>query len=255
MGRLRAGWLTGLLAWLALAAAAGAGELKDFESGVSKSGDNADSRAGGSSAADHHESFGEDLGDSLLMDFARVVAEATVAGMAELGERSLAREIPDAGLSANWPIAPRENGDALLPRLRLDSAYQHVDSRVWAVDNRLECGYALVAIQLRQTAFHEDAPQVDHLDLYQWHALYRMSLAATVEIDAGPGWTYLAGDGRHSGVSFTTPVLFHPTKYLGFEFRPCWSAIHGNPVRDYDLGLVGSWRYLKGTRRLPLAER
>jgi hypothetical protein len=75
-----------------------------------------------------------------------------------------------------------------------------------------------------------------------------MSFGNHVEFDLGLGSSILDGENRKSGFSLTTPVLIHPKEFIGIEFRPTWSTINGNPLDDYDLGIVLSRSY--GSLRL-----
>lgn len=140
-------------------------------------------------------------------------------------------------------IAPRKTGEASLPFFRLDFGYQDVDTGGHAFDYRLEFGYGPFAIQARDTRF--DVPgSADEHDLVQIHALYRMSYAALVEIDLGLGVLIVDQPEHEESVSFTIPILMHPSDHVGFEFRPAWSKVSGERITDYDLNLLLGARYV-----------
>ncbi|MBA4366380.1 MAG: hypothetical protein C0403_01935 [Desulfobacterium sp.] len=140
-------------------------------------------------------------------------------------------------------IENRKLGQALIPIFRVDLCYQNVESDVEALDLRTEVGYGPVSIQARTTHYIEDQPD-DNIDIHQAHLLYRMSIGDVFEIDLGMGGMILEGDDNNSGISFTTPFLYHPKDYFGIEFRPSWSSIKGNIIKDYDLDLLLGWRFI-----------
>jgi len=138
---------------------------------------------------------------------------------------------------------PREIGEVLIPFFRLDAAYQNVDSDVDAIDVRAELGYGPVALSIRDTNYQESDPD-DELEIFQMHALYRMSFSETFEVDAGLGILTIDGNDQNSGFSLTMPVLIRSTENLGFEFRPSWSSVNGNLIQDYDVGAMFGMRFV-----------
>lgn len=66
-----------------------------------------------------------------------------------------------------------------------------------------------------------------------------MSFGPYVETDLGFGSLTLQGDDTTSSFLFSVPVLIHPDKHWGLEFRPAWS----DRVSDYDLAALLTWRY------------
>jgi len=71
-----------------------------------------------------------------------------------------------------------------------------------------------------------------------------MALSNELEIQLGLGQFSLEGDTKHSNTSFTLPILYHPTNWLGFEFRPAWTTINGNSIADYDVSIITGWDYV-----------
>jgi len=134
-------------------------------------------------------------------------------------------------------VKSRKSGEPLIPFLRLDLNYQNVESDVEALDSRLEAGYGPFGVQARITHYNEQEPE-DELDIQQFHLLYRMSFGNHVEIDLGAGGATVHGENQNIGFSLTTPLLIHPTEHVGLEFRPAWATIRGNPLSDYDVGIV-----------------
>lgn len=147
-------------------------------------------------------------------------------------------------IDARYAFAePRETGEVLIPFFRLDAAYQNVDSDVEAIDIRAELGYGPIALSIRDTNYQESDPD-DELEIFQMHALYRMSFSEAFEVDAGLGILTIDGDGQNSGLSLTLPVLIRYTENLGFEFRPSWSSVNGNTIQDYDVGAMLGMRFV-----------
>ncbi len=125
----------------------------------------------------------------------------------------------------------------LRPSIRLDAAYQNVQSDVRAIDFRAEGGFDFLALQGCFTYYNEENPS-DELWLNYVHGLLRLSLGEHLSIQPGAGAVILAGNNRNSGFSLTLPILIYPQDSVGFEFRPTWSWIHNNTINDYDAGLV-----------------
>ncbi len=235
-----------------LCPAALAGKLDDFEQEVIKGEDRPpdpppvyDPCTAGDPRCHHtHHHEDEDKDGFLYLIFAGL-GFGGAASWARLDETETQNE-------AFADLEPRRSGDILIPFARVDLGYQDVDTHIEAYDIRGEAGYGPFAIQARKTLFKEEEPQ-DELELIQVHALYRMSLGNRLEVDLGMGSMRLKGDADNSGFSFTTPIQFYPIKHLGFEFRPAWSTINNVNIGDYDVALVGSWRFVSvrgGYRRL-----
>lgn len=167
------------------------------------------------------------------------------SGVAELLEElvvPVAQVIAFGGINSSNRVSgageePRRSGDALLARLRVDACYQKVEDDVDAFDLRAEAGYGFFGIQTRHTRFWEVHP-ADTLGVTQAHLLYRMSFGSQVECDLGVGALLLDGRRTTSGISFTLPLLIHPTRNFGVEFRPAWGDMNGRAVDDYDLAVL-----------------
>lgn len=61
-----------------------------------------------------------------------------------------------------------------------------------------------------------------------------MSFGPYVETGIGLGVLTLRGDDSVSRPLFALPLLIHPVKHLGIEFRPAWAR----GVNDYDIALM-----------------
>ena len=168
----------------------------------------------------------------------------------------------------------RENGSPRIPFIRLDSAYQEVDTNIESLHFRLEGGYGPVGLEVKHSAYDEygedpaspDISQWGHsafdedredpasLEISQWHALYRMSLGPRIECDIGLGSMTLHGDFKTSGASITLPIAYHAPEYFSLELRPAWGDFDENDVFDIelagmlnikDLSLRGGYRWMK----------
>ncbi len=175
---------------------------------------------------------------SFIEDFIKNAGGAISQG----GSNSLDRINPGGLAAQEYPGIVRKRGEALIPFLRADAAYQEVESDVTAWDYRFELGYGSLGFQFRYTAYNEKEPP-DALRVSEYHVLYRMSATPRFEIDLGVGGMFLSGNQENSGFSVTVPVLYHPTDFYGFEFRPVWSSINENDIQDFDLAVLFGWRY------------
>lgn len=208
------------------------GKLCEFERAATKPGTapgKADSpKRGAHASADDDESLA-----ALLI---RPFADLIVLAIAEGGANSNLR----AG-GGDERVRPRTDGEALIPRLRLDVGRQRIDSATEAWDLRIEAGEGALGIQGRLTRYREElggsSPAVSRLDFRQAHVLYRMS-GEFLEVDLGIGMLQMSGRDTHSALSFTVPVLIHPTPWLGLEYRPAWARIAIHSVRDQELALM-----------------
>lgn len=147
-----------------------------------------------------------------------------------------------------------EPGGPILPYLRLDAAYQKHSSNIDAGDYYAQIGYGFLGLDTRFTRFREKYPD-DRLNISRIHGLLRLggvwgdedfaeADGGYWEVDFGLGMVQLDGDHKNDGFSFTMPILFYLTDYLGFEFRPAWASIKHSKLRDYDLSVHLTLRYV-----------
>lgn len=134
----------------------------------------------------------------------------------------------------------RDNGDPLVPKVRLDLAYQYLESDLAAAAYTIELGYAWGGAEFRQTRYMEQNPD-DKLDFLQLHALFRPMVSEKLQCDVALGPVWLIGDETTLGWSFGLPFRYWFHENAGVEFRPMWSSFDGTSVSDYDLSL--SFRY------------
>lgn len=238
------------LVCLMLSLPAVAGTISDFEYDASKKNEEPANKE--KPAAEEKSPGKEGLAEGIAKGFAKGVGEGfgesignilvggIVSAIAYGGGASIARV--EGNGYGKYEIEPRKAGEALIPFVSVDVSYQDVESDVTAADVRGEIGYGSLGIQARQTRYWEDEPK-DGLTATQVHGLYRMSIGSKAELDLGIGSLFLEGDGSNSGVSFTAPVLIHPSDFFGFEFRPAWSSINENTINDYDAALLLGWRF------------
>ncbi len=213
-----------------------AGKLEDFEKDATKK----QERSAGQNSGRGSHADRSDRGSLFdFLDFSAAVGTIITEG----GMNSWDRVASEAAITArprkegSPPLERRQLGEALIPFVRLDTSYQHVESDIHALDARLELGYGPFAVSARNTHYKEDDPD-DRLDVREIHLLYRMSFGNSVEVDLGVGQLTIDGKGKNSDISFSLPILFHPKEWLGIEFRPAWAHINENAIQDYDVSLL-----------------
>jgi hypothetical protein len=165
------------------------------------------------------------------------------------GEYSWLRVAPD---TPPGMVKPREPGEALLVKARLDLSQQRVSNAVDALDGRIEAGYGPWAVQGRLTRYREDEPGGvrDRLEVRQAHFLYRIAAGDYAELGVGYGRLQIVdarrplGEGARTGDSATLPLLIHPSPYWGLEYRPTWAKVDGKTVRDQEIALSLGLPYL-----------
>ncbi|HLQ25140.1 MAG TPA: hypothetical protein VK138_04595 [Acidiferrobacterales bacterium] len=157
------------------------------------------------------------------------------------GKNSMMR-IDSTLMESPQGVIPRQTGDGLLVYARLDTSYQRVDSDISGVDSRLEIGYGAFGLEIRQTRYR-DTKINTHLQVDQYHGLYRMSFGNTLEIGLGYGETTFDGTSRNSGHTWATPVLYQPLPWFGIEYRPSWMTINNNEITDNEFAVDVGGRY------------
>ncbi len=226
------------------------GNLDDFERDATRT-DRNDRRTNRSSSktdsgSSHSGSASPGVIDDMVGEIASDVFAPLFAGffggIAQGGRNSLERVETPGLLSTARGIIPRKSGEALIPFISFEVAYQDVESDVTAWDYRLEVGYGPLGFQARRTLYDERSP-VASLEALQYHALYRMSFGSDLEVDIGAGALILEGNEENSGFSVTVPVLYHPSEVYGFEFRPVWSTINENDIQDFDFSVLFGSQY------------
>lgn len=186
---------------------------------------------------------------SCLTDFwGEVLGDLFAAVVIDGGATSWHRAA-GTGILAELDIADRRPGEALIPFVRLDTVWHRVNSRLDAVDWRAEAGYGPVGAHVNATHYRERHPSA-RLDLVRALALYRMSFGVHAQADFGLGIVSVRGDESTSRLLFSTPLLLHPGRHWGVEFRPAWA----DRLDDYDLAVLltvgpvsakAGWRWLR----------
>ncbi len=144
-------------------------------------------------------------------------------------------------------------GGFCVPYFRSDIAWQYIKSDIEAIDYRVQAGAGMFAIDFNHTRFNEWYPS-DGMDIYRAFGLLRLSANNVFELDLGLGTYTIDGESSHTGMAATMPIIIAPTEYLAFEFRPVWTEIHNNQIKDFDLnvslkyghvGFRGGYRWLE----------
>lgn len=133
-------------------------------------------------------------------------------------------------------VEPRLQGEKIIPLFRVDADYQYIDSTVQAIGLHLEGGYGPLGIQARQTRFRED--NGDDLNATALNLLLRATYDKFFELDMGVGAFQLDGEDQSWGFHVTTPFLVHINEHFGFEYRPSWTRLNGNSVREGDIAVM-----------------
>jgi len=183
------------------------------------------------------------FGDAFLGEvFGELFGAIFFYGLFAGGQDSVAR----INSENNLDVVPRDLGEPLIPFMRFDTHYQWVDTDIYALDFRFEGGWGPFGFGFRRTKYNEKVKNYNKDELYtsQLEFLYRMSSSPHFEFDIGIGALYVNGDKDTSGTSVSLPVLIYPIKNIGIEFRPTWTSINGNSVRDYDGCLVFRTSYV-----------
>jgi hypothetical protein len=218
---------------LATASPSHAGQLDEFEKAATEE------RKEDHNPPHHDDTdYYDDDDDSYFSIF----FETAGAFVAEGWKASAARMAPpNSGPYADTP--QREPGEPLLPYLRIDAGWQHIDDNIQAVDTRIEAGYGPLALAYRHTHYMERDTD-DTLNLAYAHALYRFSPTPAFEVDLALGATVLDGNNTHAGFSVGIPITWYPWKNVGLRFAPTWSSINSNWISDYDTAVQVSIRFM-----------
>jgi hypothetical protein len=139
-------------------------------------------------------------------------------------------------------LVPRQEGDLLIPFVRMDGAWQFIDSDVSGFDFRGEAGYGAFAVSARHTYYQEDDDS--DLALTQLYGLWRMSLGNRVELDLGLGSYFLDGNDEVSGFAMTLPLTISPNDYFSIELRPAWFELEEVTNGDFEIAVLTGSRYV-----------
>lgn len=212
------------------------GKLDAFEKDAASDGPQEHRSDHGSKSKHHDKNHRRDSDDSFSLVLWDMFMDGIRFAVVNGGECSWERisEYRDS----EWTVEMRHPGEPLLPYARLDVVRQTVASDITATDLRAEAGYGPFAIHMDWTDFREAQPE-GNLDIMRALALYRMSFSSRVEIDVGCGALTLNGEESATKFAFALPILIHPNKHWGLEFRPTWA----DRITDYDLAVMLTWHY------------
>jgi hypothetical protein len=254
MFRLRTIQLSAVTALLLQSAAAGT--LDDFEEKAERRPEK--KKESRSKQSDDYASFGSGTypsdsgGDSFLESvWVWMVSSPFVYQHDDPSVGMLTGEDLYAEMLESEEIEVHRPGMFVLPYVRADYNWQHIDSNLDAQDIHLELGYKALAFHGRHTRYTESNPS-DHLDINQYYALLRFAGVAldgsypirSWEMHLGGGVVQLRGNSEHSSGAVTVPILIYPTDWLGLEFRPAWYRPQDRTIGDYDLSASLGSRYV-----------
>lgn len=123
----------------------------------------------------------------------------------------------------------RDEGDALIPYIRYDFAYQNVSSSISGYDNRIELGYGVVSILADDYHLTDGAYGVS-LTVDRYLLQYRVSVDRRSEFDFGVGETDLLGANYTRLGTVSIAARFMVADNLMLELRPTWART----VQDYE---------------------
>lgn len=146
-------------------------------------------------------------------------------------------------------------GQAVMPYVRVDANWQYIDSDNDAIDGRLELGYKVAAFHVRTTSYADALADLDQT-VNQYYAVLRYGgewpelFPGTAEIAIGIGVAQHNGDlSDDSSAALTFPLKYHPTDWLGVEFRPAWYQADFAGIEfdigDYDLSASLGYRWVQ----------
>ncbi len=152
-----------------------------------------------------------------------------------------------------------QKGHAVMPTLRADLNWQYIDGDNEAIDGRIELGYKAIGFLARSTKYEgidEDTGADLTQRINQYCATLRFggrwpdAFPGAFEVAFGLGVAHQKGDlSDDSSIALTVPLKYHPTDWLGVEFRPAWyEADYGGfvyNIGDYDLSASLGYRYVQ----------
>ena len=228
-----------LAAVVLICCSAHAGTLDDFEDEATES----------SSSVRDTVAVQETYASNCLGSIGWALVKGVGQGVGQLlwigGEASLQRMAP-ASLGDTVRMGRRVPGEFQLPFAAIDLQYQHVESDIRALGGRAEIGHGLIGLGVSHAHFLEDHPD-DELGVTRWHALYRMSLDESFEIDVGLGSIILAGNETNSGFSMTVPVRIDIEETWAADVRPTWGWVGDNTIIQVDAGVMYLWQHVSAT--------
>ncbi len=147
------------------------------------------------------------------------------------------------------------SGEATAPYLRLDYAWQYVDSDIDAHDLKLEAGYKPFALHVRHSHY-KDRSDGFLMDINQYYGVLRYggyvpdSIPGSFEIGIGFGAAQIdtndAGIEEHTRGAITVPLKYYPVDWAGVEFRPAWYKWNDEAgvIGDYDFSIALGYRFV-----------
>jgi len=151
-------------------------------------------------------------------------------------------------------VEPRQMGEALLPLLRYDNYYSHLNANQDSIDQRMEVGWGPVAVEYRRTSFTQAVPAYQLL-WEQRNFLWRLTFGSHVGINYGIGDAILTGATMNFGSSGVFQLFIHGRRY-GLEYRSVGTSFESGAYQsDEDLTLMlhlGAGSLSVGYRRLAI---
>jgi len=172
------------------------------------------------------------------------------------GRLGLTDEEAEAWAEGHHGIFPlHQHGEATVPYVRADYNRQHIDGNISADDVRMEAGYKALAFHGRSTMYSDSSDGFE-LDINQFYGVLRYGghrpdfVPGTFEAAIGVGISEIRTNDslipKESAGAITLPLKYHPTSWIGVEFRPAWySWVRGRSIGDYDLSASVGYRFVQ----------
>ena len=154
--------------------------------------------------------------------------------------------------SEGLSLPKHEAGQSVMPFVRADLNWQHIDGDNKAIDGRVELGYKAIAFMARSTKYDDRLADLTQR-INQYYGIMRYGgrwpgvFPGSFEVGLGLGAAHHKGDlSDDSSFAITIPLKYHPTDWLGVEFRPAWyEGDYGGivyDIGDYDLSASLGYR-------------
>lgn len=114
-------------------------------------------------------------------------------------------------------LQPRRIGEAILPLIRYDSYYSHLNANQSSYDQRLEIGWGAFAYEYRDSKYRQIVP-LESLNLVQNNFLIRLTVTDGIGANIGWGDSTLIGTGINYGRNSIIHAFIHGHRW-GLEYR------------------------------------
>lgn len=232
-----------VVALLLLPSVVMAGNLKNFESGVSQTKSTSPSSSSSSSSSNRASSSDSDspaislLG--VILDLAFI--SSTSRQQSPETARPIRGNIQGSSLREINQNLRRAHSFAM-PNLRVDGLYHYAMDGVQAMHLRGEAGFLMLGADVDFSRYYENSDRLNNLAT---HGLIRFPLGSDFfELDLALGYRRIWGDQVHQGFDFGLPFYINIGQYVQLNLNSYFTYIGKRPVQDYNIG--ASFKYKLG---------